>query len=184
MTAREQLGQLFAERIVILDGAWGTMIQGAGLAPEDYRGERFADHPRDVAGDPDVLALTRPELLREIHDAYFAAGADITTTNTFTSTSIGQADYGLEGHIREINLEAARIARAACDAAARRREAALRRRLGRSAQRDAVALADGSTIRPTGLAPSTRSAPRTPSRSRHSRRAASICSCSRRSSTR
>jgi 5-methyltetrahydrofolate--homocysteine methyltransferase len=118
MSVREQLERLFAERIVILDGAWGTMIQGAGLAPEDYRGERFTEHPRDVAGDPDVLALTKPELLREIHDAYFAAGADITTTNTFTATSIGQADYGLEGHVREINLEAARIAVAARDVAA------------------------------------------------------------------
>jgi 5-methyltetrahydrofolate--homocysteine methyltransferase len=117
MSAREQLARLFAERIVILDGAWGTMIQDARLAPEDYRGERFADHPRDIAGDPDILALTRPELLREIHDAYLAAGADITTTNTFTATSIGQADYGLEEHVREINLEAVRIARAACDAA-------------------------------------------------------------------
>jgi 5-methyltetrahydrofolate--homocysteine methyltransferase len=118
MTVREQLGALFAERIVVLDGAWGTMIQGAGLAPEDYRGDRFADHPRDVAGDPDVLALTRPELLRDLHDEYLAAGADITITNTFTSTSIGQADYGLEGHIHEINVEAARIAKAACDDAA------------------------------------------------------------------
>jgi 5-methyltetrahydrofolate--homocysteine methyltransferase len=117
MSAREQLTRLFAERIVVLDGAWGTMIQDAQLAPEHYRGERFADHPRDIAGDPDILALTRPELLRQIHDAYLAAGADITTTNTFTATSIGQADYGLEEHVREINLEAVRIARAACDAA-------------------------------------------------------------------
>ncbi len=118
MRTPERLRQLFADRIVILDGAWGTMIQDAQLAPEDYRGDRFKDHPRDIAGDPDILALTRPDLLREIHDAYLAAGADITTTNTFTATSIGQADYGLEDHVREINLEAARIARAACDAAA------------------------------------------------------------------
>jgi 5-methyltetrahydrofolate--homocysteine methyltransferase len=117
MSAREQLAGLFAERIVVLDGAWGTMIQDAKLAPGDYRGERFEDHPRDIAGDPDILALTRPGLLREIHDAYLAAGADITTTNTFTATSIGQADYGLEEHVREINVEAVRIARAACDAA-------------------------------------------------------------------
>jgi 5-methyltetrahydrofolate--homocysteine methyltransferase len=118
MTPREQIAQLFAERIVVLDGAWGTMIQDAQLAPEEYSGGRFQDHPRDIAGDPDILALTKPELLREIHDAYLAAGADITTTNTFTATSIGQADYGLEDHVREINLAAARIARAACDAAA------------------------------------------------------------------
>ncbi|RDI75371.1 metH: methionine synthase [Gaiella occulta] len=118
MRTTERLRQLMGERIVVLDGAWGTMIQEAGLAPEEYRGTRFAGHHRDVAGDPDVLALTRPDLLREIHDAYLAAGADITTTNTFTATSIGQADYGLDGFVGEINREAARIARAACDAVA------------------------------------------------------------------
>ena len=80
----------------MLDGAWGTMIHGAGLRAEDYRGERFRDHPLDVAGDPDVLNLTRPDLVRSIHERYLEAGADITTTNTFTATSIGQADYGLE----------------------------------------------------------------------------------------
>ena len=118
MSAAERLRAMFEERIVVLDGAWGTMIQSAGLAPEDYRGERFRDRERDVAGDPDVLALTRPETVRAIHDAYLAAGADITTTNTFTATSIGQADYGLQDAVREINVEAARLARAACDAAA------------------------------------------------------------------
>jgi hypothetical protein len=118
MTACDRLRQLLAERIVVLDGAWGTMIQDAGLVPDDYRGERFRDNRRDVAGDPDVLALTRPDVMRGIHDAYLAAGADITTTNTFTATSIGQADYGLEQHVREINVAAARIAREACEAAA------------------------------------------------------------------
>ena len=114
----ERLRQLFSERIVVLDGAWGTMIQESELAPEDYCGERFRTHPHDLTGNPDVLALTRPDVLREIHDAYLAAGADITTTNTFTATSISQSDYGLEAHVREINVEAARIARAACDTAA------------------------------------------------------------------
>ncbi|MGI8974819.1 MAG: methionine synthase, partial [Gaiella sp.] len=118
MSTAQQLRALFDERIVVLDGAWGTMIQAAGLAPEDYRGERFAGHQRDLNGDPDVLALTRPDIVRGIHDAYLAAGADVTTTNTFTATSIGQADYGLEGAVRELNVAAARIARAACDAAA------------------------------------------------------------------
>ena len=79
---------------------------------EAYRGERFAEHPRDVAGDPDLLNITRPEIVREIHDAYFEAGADIATTNTFTATSIGQADYGLEDVVREMNVEGARLARA------------------------------------------------------------------------
>jgi 5-methyltetrahydrofolate--homocysteine methyltransferase len=106
-----EIGRLAQERILVLDGAWGTMLHGAGLAPEDYRGERFAAHHRDVAGDPDVLNLTRPQLVREVHERYLAAGADITTTNTFTATSIGQADYGLEDVVHELNVAAARIAR-------------------------------------------------------------------------
>jgi 5-methyltetrahydrofolate--homocysteine methyltransferase len=101
------------ERILVLDGAWGTMIHGAGLRPEDYRGERFASHHVDVAGDPDVLNLTRPQLVRDIHERYLAAGADITTTNTFTATSIGQSDYGLEDVVYELNVAGARLARQA-----------------------------------------------------------------------
>ncbi|MDX6631688.1 MAG: 5-methyltetrahydrofolate--homocysteine methyltransferase, partial [Gaiellales bacterium] len=107
-----------SERIVVLDGAWGTMIQARGLSPADYRGARFADHERDVAGDPDVLNLTRPDVVSEIHRAYLAAGADVTTTNTFTATRIGQADYGLGEAVREINAEGARLARQACEEAA------------------------------------------------------------------
>src|SRR5258705_20740 len=91
-----EITKLAQERILVLDGAWGTMIHGAGLAPGDYAGERFREHPVDVAGDPDILNLTRPEVVASIHERYLAAGADITTTNTFTATSIGQADYGLE----------------------------------------------------------------------------------------
>ena len=87
---------LLDERIAVLDGSWGVLLQGRGLTEEDFRGERFADHPRDLAGDPDLLNLTQPESSRRSTGAYFAAGADITTTNTFTATSIGQADYGLE----------------------------------------------------------------------------------------
>src|SRR5215204_3856726 len=93
------------------------MIQNAGLAPEDYRGERFRDHPRDVAGDPDLLNLTRPEVVLGIHRAYLEAGADITTTNTFTATRIGQADYGLEDAVYGMNIEGARLARQAVDEA-------------------------------------------------------------------
>jgi 5-methyltetrahydrofolate--homocysteine methyltransferase len=104
---------LARERILVLDGAWGTMIHGAGLAPEDYRGDRFASQHLDVAGDPDVLNLTQPDLVRSIHERYLAAGADITTTNTFTATSIGQADYGLEHVVTELNLAGARLAREA-----------------------------------------------------------------------
>src|SRR5436309_1032515 len=99
-----EISRLARERILVLDGAWGTMLHGAGLRPEDYRGSRFASHHLDVAGDPDVLNLTRPELIRDVHERYLAAGADITTTNTFTATSIGQADYGLEDAVHELNV--------------------------------------------------------------------------------
>jgi len=117
MDAEARLRELLSDRILVLDGAWGTMIQNARLDPEDYRGERFADHPRDVAGDPDLLNLTRPDVVLDIHRRYLAAGADITTTNTFTATSIGQADYGLEAAVRGMNLEGARLARQAADGA-------------------------------------------------------------------
>ena len=109
----KEIRKLAQERILVLDGAWGTMIHGSGLAPEDYRGERFRSHPIDVAGDPDVLNLTRPDIVSSIHERYLAAGADITTTNTFTATSIGQADYGLEDAVYEMNVAGARIAREA-----------------------------------------------------------------------
>ena len=92
---RQQLQQLLAQRILVLDGAWGVLIHRRGLSEEEYRGERFREHARDVKGDPDLLNLTAPHVVSELHDAYFAAGADIATTNTFTATSIGQADYAL-----------------------------------------------------------------------------------------
>ncbi len=112
-----QIRRALDERILVLDGAWGTMLQGSGLGPDDYRGERFRDHPRDLTGDPDVLNLTRPDLILDIHRQYLAAGADITTTNTFTATSIGQGDYGLEAAVRDMNLAGARLARQAADEA-------------------------------------------------------------------
>ena len=111
-----QLLELLRKRIVILDGAMGTMIQGYGLAEADYRGSRFAGHPSDLKGNNDLLVLTQPQVIREIHERYLAAGADVIETNTFNSTSIAQADYRLEPVVRELNLEAARIARAAADA--------------------------------------------------------------------
>ncbi len=95
----------------------GTLIQRYGLSEADFRGERFRDHPCDVRGDNDLLCLTRPDVVRAVHDAYLAAGADIITTDTFTATRIAQADYGMEGVAYEIHVEAARIARAAADAA-------------------------------------------------------------------
>jgi 5-methyltetrahydrofolate--homocysteine methyltransferase len=113
-----KLRELLAERILVLDGAWGTMLQGAKLSPDDYRNELIpADHPKDVTGDPDLLILTRPDVILDVHRQYLAAGADITTTNTFTATSIAQADYGLEHLVREMNVQGARLARQAADEA-------------------------------------------------------------------
>jgi 5-methyltetrahydrofolate--homocysteine methyltransferase len=113
---RERLEALLAERILVLDGAYGTAIQARNLADDDYRGERFRDHPREVAGDPDLLNLTRPDVVEDIHRSYLAAGADIVTTNTFTATAIAQADYGLEEVVYDLNLAGARIARRAAAA--------------------------------------------------------------------
>jgi 5-methyltetrahydrofolate--homocysteine methyltransferase len=109
------LDRLLSERILILDGAMGTMIQARGLDEAEFRGERLADHPVPLKGDNDLLALTRPDVVSEIHHAFFEAGADIVETNTFTSTSVAQADYGTEGLVREMNAAAARLARAAAD---------------------------------------------------------------------
>src|ERR1051325_3265197 len=105
------LEQLLAKRIVLLDGAMGTMIQGARLAEEDYRGARFQAWERELRGNNDLLSLTQPRLVRDIHWQYLEAGADILETNTFNSTSIALADYGMEGLAREFNTAAARLAR-------------------------------------------------------------------------
>ena len=111
------LRELLDQRVVVHDGAWGTMLQGVRLTAADYRGELLRDHPRDVAGDPDLLNLTRPDVILDMHRQYLAAGADITTTNTFTATSIGQADYQLQPLVREMNLRGAELARRAADEA-------------------------------------------------------------------
>jgi 5-methyltetrahydrofolate--homocysteine methyltransferase len=111
------LPALLAQRIVIIDGAMGTMIQRYKLGEADYRGERFKAHPKDLKGNNEMLQLTRPDVLREIHAAYLAAGADIIETNTFGATSIAQEDYGLASLAREMNVAAARLAREAADAA-------------------------------------------------------------------
>jgi 5-methyltetrahydrofolate--homocysteine methyltransferase len=113
--ARNRLETILGERIAVLDGSWGVLIQRDVRGEEAYRGERFRDHPRDVAGDPDLLNLTRPDIVRGIHRAYFEAGADIATTNTFTATRIGQADYALEDYAAEMSLAGARLAREAAD---------------------------------------------------------------------
>lgn len=114
-TRARQLPAILEERIAILDGAMGTMIQRFKLSEAQFRGERFADFPRDVKGNNELLSLTRPDIIRDIHEGYLAAGADLVETNTFGATSIAQDDYGM-GHLAyEMNLESARIARAACD---------------------------------------------------------------------
>lgn len=107
----EQLLVLAQERILILDGAMGTMIQRYGLEEKDFRNENLKGHPHSLKGNNDLLSVTRPDIIREIHQAYFEAGADIAETNTFSGTSIAQADYGLESLVYDINFQSAKIAR-------------------------------------------------------------------------
>ena len=114
---REALTAAARERILVLDGAMGTMIQGHRFTEEQFRGERFADWPRDLRGNNDLLVLTQPKAIEDIHYAYAMAGADLVATNTFSSTTVAQADYGMESLVPELNREAARICRAACDRA-------------------------------------------------------------------
>ena len=110
------LGEVVGSRIMIFDGAMGTMIQRHNLSEEDYRGQRFADFHIDVKGNNDLLTLSQTDIVRDIHTAYLQAGSDIVGTNTFSSTSIAQADYDMQDLAYELNLEGARIAREACDA--------------------------------------------------------------------
>ena len=113
--AEIRLRQLMAQRLLVLDGAMGTMIQRYRLGEADFRGDRFLAHPIDLKGNNELLQLTRPDVLGEIHAQYLQAGADILETNTFGATRIAQADYGLADLAYEMNVAAARIARAACD---------------------------------------------------------------------
>jgi 5-methyltetrahydrofolate--homocysteine methyltransferase len=119
MNREDRIKSLFAlleQRIVLLDGAMGTMIQGYGLGEDDYRGDRFADWASDLKGNNDLLSLTRPQVIREIHTAFLEAGADIIETNTFNSNAPSMADYGMESLVSELNLTAARLARECADA--------------------------------------------------------------------
>ena len=109
-----ELAELLDQRIAVLDGGWGTMLQSENLTAADYR---LPGHAQDTAGDPDLINLTRPDIVLRVHREYLAAGADITTTNTFTATSFGQADYGLEARVYEMNLRGAQLARQAADQA-------------------------------------------------------------------
>src|SRR4051794_11141658 len=113
--ATEELTTALRERILVMDGAMGTMIQRHGLSESDFRGERFEDWPQDVRGNSDVLSMTQPELIRNIHREYLQAGADFVETNTFNAQRISQADYGMQDLAYEMNVAAARLAREACD---------------------------------------------------------------------
>ncbi|WKB51471.1 homocysteine S-methyltransferase family protein [Eleftheria terrae] len=115
-TRAAELPEILKQRIVVLDGAMGTMIQRYKLGEADYRGERFAAHGKDLKGNNELLQFTRPDVIREIHEGYLRAGADLVETNTFGATRIAQEDYDLPELAREMNVEAARIAKAACQA--------------------------------------------------------------------
>ena len=106
-----QLDTLLKQRILVIDGAMGTMIQRHTLSEEDFRGERFAAHPEHfpLRGNNDLLVITQPQIIQQIHEEYLAAGADIIETNSFSATSISQADYGLESAVYDINFAAARF---------------------------------------------------------------------------
>ncbi|MEO8154284.1 MAG: homocysteine S-methyltransferase family protein [Rhizobacter sp.] len=114
-TRAAALPEILKNRIAILDGAMGTMIQRYKLGEADYRGERFKDHPKDLKGNNELLQFTRPDVISEIHEQYLAAGADLIETNTFGASSVAQEDYALAHVAREMNVAGARLARAACD---------------------------------------------------------------------
>ncbi len=121
MTRSDRIAALYAaarERILVLDGSWGALIQNHELNEEDFRGERFAVHSTAMKGNTDILCLTQPALVSELLDDYFAAGADIVSTNTFTATSIAQADYDAVDAVHDINVAGARLARESADRAA------------------------------------------------------------------
>ena len=103
------------ERILVLDGAMGTMLQRNNFSEEDFRGERFKDFPHPLKGNNDLLSITQPEAVKQVHRLYFQAGADIVETNTFSGTTIGMADYHLEEYVYELNYESAKIAREVAD---------------------------------------------------------------------
>ncbi|HEY2749572.1 MAG TPA: methionine synthase [Polyangia bacterium] len=136
------LRAILRDRILVIDGAMGTQIQAAKLGDADFRGERFAAHAHDLKGNGDVLSLTRPDVIRAIHDAYLEAGADVIETNTFTATKIAQADYGLEAAVYDMNLASAQIARASADAST-----------AKSGRRRFVAGAIGPTNRTLSISP-------------------------------
>ena len=118
MTRQDRIAALKAaakERVLVLDGSWGVMIQKRGLSEADYRGDRFQGHAGQLKGNNDLLCLTRPDIITELHHAYYGAGADISETNTFSATTIAQADYEMQGAVWDINFQGAQLARAVAD---------------------------------------------------------------------
>ena len=115
-----KIENILKERILVLDGAMGTMIQKHTLTEEDFRGERFKNHKFHLKGNNDLLSITRPDIISDIHRQYFEAGADIAETNTFSGTTIAQADYHLEEIVYELNFQSAKIAKAVADEFTRR----------------------------------------------------------------
>src|SRR5436309_3021391 len=113
MADSHTIEELLKQRIVILDGSMGALLFGKKLEEEQYRGERFRDHPSPLKNNPDILSLSQPEIIAGVHRAYLEAGADIVETNTFTATSIGQADFGTEKWVYEMNVASATLARQA-----------------------------------------------------------------------
>ena len=109
------LPAILAQRIAILDGAMGTMIQRFKLTEAQFRGSRFADFHKDIKGNNELLSLTRPDIIQDIHEGYLAAGCDLIETNTFGSTTVAQADYDMQHLAREMNVASAKLAKAACD---------------------------------------------------------------------
>ena len=114
-TKRDVIEKLLRERVLILDGAMGTMIQARGLSREHFHAGSYADHDHELQGNNELICLTQPDVIRDIHDAYLAAGSDIIETNTFNSNAISQSDYGMSHLTGELNLAAVRLARQACD---------------------------------------------------------------------
>jgi 5-methyltetrahydrofolate--homocysteine methyltransferase len=111
----KDITEILKERVLVLDGAMGTMLQAYKFTEEDFRGEEFKDWQLSVKGNNDMLSITQPEAIKEVHRKYFAAGADIVETNTFSSTTIAMADYEMEAYVYQLNFESAKIAKEVAD---------------------------------------------------------------------
>ena len=107
----QKVKDILKERVLVLDGPMGTMVQGYGLKETDFRGSHFKEHPIDLMGNNDILSITRPDIISEIHESYLQAGADLIETNTFNANSISQADYQMEHMVYDLNLESAKLAK-------------------------------------------------------------------------